>query len=308
MLGSFDQIVVVDWSASSRPAVGRDSIWVAVRDADGLDVTNPPTRHEAEAHLGGVLTRRRARRSFLGVDFSLGFPAGTAAALRSTGVPWRTTWGLLAELVVDEPSNRNNRFDVAAELNRRITGRPSPFWGVPPSSTSPMLGPTKPRERGPLPEWRAAERRLRQHGLRPFSVWQLLGAGAVGGQTLLGIPVLERLRSRASGRVRIWPFEAGGDPSGPGDDAIVVAEVWPTLFGDPPSASLDAGPEPGSGPGSGPRDRRQVTHVAERLWAIDDGGGLGRLLAGAPDVPAVRREEGWVLGAEARCQERSWLA
>jgi hypothetical protein len=25
-------------------------------------------------------------------------------------------------------------------------------------------------------------------------------------------------------------------------------------------------------------------------------------------VPAVRREEGWVLGAEARCQERSWLA
>ena len=44
--------------------------------------------------------------------------------------------------------------------------------------------------------FRAAEEVLRSQGRRPFSSWQLFGAGAVGSQSLLGIPMLDRLRRR----------------------------------------------------------------------------------------------------------------
>jgi hypothetical protein len=296
----FDLVVAVDWSASSRPVTGRDSIWIAARDRDGARIANPPTRHAAEGHLRTLLDAAPDASVLVAVDFSLGYPAGTATSLGLRGVPWRATWTLLAELVLDDVANRNNRFAVAAELNRRITDGPAPFWGVPPAAASATLGPTKPPGRSPLAEWRIAEQRLRAHGLRPFSCWQLLGAGAVGGQSLVGIPVLERLRSDAGRTVRIWPFEdhAPAPPGEQGDDGaaasgreqrsgaatVVVAEVWPTPFG-----VID---------GPGPRDRQQVTTVAEHLWGLDDRGRLASMLDAAPRQPAVRGEEGWALGAE----------
>ena len=273
---NFDRVVVADWSASSRPVRGRDSIWIAVAEcgSDAITTTNPSTRAEATAALFDVC--RRPGSTLLGVDFSLGYPAGTAALLGLDGVPWRATWKLLAELIDDADDNRNNRFVVAAELNRRMGDGPGPFWGCPASVRSPTLTSTKVAPT-PLGEWRRVEHRLRTTGYRPFSAWQLLGAGSVGSQTLLGIPRLVELISSSTdvGRsVAVWPFDVALVAGGGAD--LVIAEVWPSLHASGPPAALV-------------RDEAQVIETARRLV-----GGVELTLSEAPDVVA---EEGWILGA-----------
>lgn len=283
----FDRIVIVDWSANSTPKTGRDSIWIADLDAASGDVrtANVSTRVAAVDLL--VELAIRPGRCLVGVDFSLGFPAGTAGALGLAGTPWEATWRLLCSMIDDDHRNANNRFDVAAELNRRIAPGPGPFWGCPPAQAGDHLTTTK-VACDPLPQWRTIEAELRSRGRRPFSAWQLLGAGAVGSQSLLGVPAVARLVERvaASGRsTDVWPFTCGlAVPEG---DTVLV-EVWPTL--------ADLAGDPGDVWGARVRDERQVVAVARHLAAIDLADAF------APDVPIGRRadivgEEGWVLGA-----------
>jgi len=278
----FDRVVVVDWSASSRPVRGRDSIWIAVADtASGVvTATNPATRSSASGELDRVC--RGAGTTLLGVDFSLGYPAGTATRLGLTGTPWRATWNLLSDLIVDADDNTNNRFEVAAELNARLGPGPGPFWGCPPSRRSPALTSTKVGS-APLAEWRTVERSLRHAGHRPFSAWQLLGAGSVGSQSLVGIPRLARLDAawRAEGRhVEVWPFGSwtGGAPV----PDVVIGEVWPSVY---PLPELDGRV----------RDEVQVVETARRLASGVDFG-LGGVSSGET-MRNVRGEEGWLLGA-----------
>jgi precorrin-8X/cobalt-precorrin-8 methylmutase len=87
----FDRYLIVDWSASSRPRVGTDSIWVCLLDADGHTSTeNPPTRGKAEVFIGDALRRFVADGEgvLVGFDFPYGYPAGFATALRLAGPPW----------------------------------------------------------------------------------------------------------------------------------------------------------------------------------------------------------------------------
>jgi precorrin-8X/cobalt-precorrin-8 methylmutase len=283
----FDRVVVVDWSANSAPKLGRDSIWIAQLDLAGIgSITNLPTRQLAEAFLCRLFETDPTLTRLVGVDFSLGYPAGTATALGVDGPPWSAMWSLLAENIVDDDRNANNRFEVAAEFNRRLTGTASPFWGCPPSSAGSHLTTTKPPDAAPLAPFRATEELLRARGRRPFSSWQLFGAGAVGSQSLLGIPVLERLRTRFSERVDVWPFTTGLLPPALDEGAIVAAEVWPSMreLGDH---------------GEKVRDAAQVSATANWLADTDAAGGLGALFS--PPLPrAVERiavaEEGWVFG------------
>jgi precorrin-8X/cobalt-precorrin-8 methylmutase len=279
----FERYVTVDWSAASRPARGRDSIWIAVADPDGRVTTvNPPTRRAALDELDSVLDRRP---TIVAVDASLGYPAGTASALGLGGdaAPWHSTWRLIADLIEDGEDNGNNRFEVAAELNRRISGGATPFWGCPPSRRSPTLVSTKPPS-SPLPEWRAVEDELRAAGHRPFSCWQLLGAGSVGSQTLLAIPALDELGRRLAARrlpLEVWPFTTGLRAPAEG---VTVAEVWPRLVRSPVADRVP--------------DRGQVIAVVERLRTLDDEERLESRLC--PDVPRdlvdrVVDEEGWIL-------------
>lgn len=276
----FDRVVVVDWSASSAPTSGPDSIWIACRDRHGpaAPPVNLPTRAAAVEHLVDLLDV--PGRVLAGFDFAFGYPAGFAAAAGLTGEPWSATWAWLAEQLTDDDRNRNNRFAVAAVLNQRL-GR-AHFWGSPAAHEGTWL----PRRRptwGPehLPAHRSTERALLQEGLRPFTVWQLLGAGAVGSQTLTGIAALARLRThrRLAGRVRVWPFETGLQVP-VGDDAIVLAEVWPSAV-------------PFRHVAHDVKDAQQVVALADAL--ADASSAMF-----TPDVPAARlaavmTEEGWVL-------------
>ncbi len=224
----------------------------------------------------------------IGFDFPFGYPAGTAAGLGLTGSPWRSTWELLAELITDNDRNANNRFDVAAGLNRRLGPAAGPFWGCPASRLQPHLTATKPAFAGPLAEYRLCERALRAAGLRPFSVWQLSYAGGVGGQALVGIPLLASLLRAHPQRVEVWPFTTGltRRPAAANPAAVVLAEVWPSRFATshPPGVVKDAS---------------QVTQTVAVLAAADRGGELDAWFGpslGDDDRQRVEGEEGWILG------------
>lgn len=199
------------------PRRGRDSIWVRSLgiDRNGRHdlVANPRTRTEARAlvrqHLVAAVSR--GERVLVGFDVAYGYPAGFAAALGLEGTPWRATWDLLAALVGDGDDYANDRFTVAAELNRR-TGT-EVFWGHPHGRVVPDLSPRRDRVRhapapdGVVAEWRATEQRLRDRRLRSHQVWKLTGAGAVGSQALLNIPTLAALRDdpTLAAYSRVWP-------------------------------------------------------------------------------------------------------
>lgn len=286
-MSGFVRIVVVDWSANSTPKTGRDSVWIADLDVAGSEVrtANVSTRSAATDLLVELATR--PGRCLLGVDFSLGFPAGTAAALGLIGTPWEQMWRLLSSTIDDDARNANNRFTVASELNRRISPGPGPFWGCPPAQAGDHLTTTK-VPCHPLPQWRTVEAELRTRGQRPFSAWQLLGAGAVGSQSLLGVPAMDRFvrAVAATGRtIDVWPFTCG--LAVPTADTVLV-EVWPTLVG-LADVSTDVW-------GTRVIDERQVVAVARHLAATD------LATEFVPAVPSERRgdivgEEGWVLGA-----------
>lgn len=284
----FDRIVVVDWSAHSSPKRGKDSIWIAHFDNDDPNgrSANVATRRAAVDRIEDLVS---SGRTLLAVDFSLGYPRGTSAALGLDGSAWQSMWSLLDELVVDDSKNVNNRFDVAAELNRRSGALPGPFWGRPHTQQIDGLTSTK-VPCHPLPEWRHVEQSLRDGGLRPFSSWQLLGAGAVGSQSMLGIAALARLRRRLTElhgvNVDVWPFTTGMTTPTIASDACVIVEIWPSMV-----EVVDAGRV---------HDEAQVLTIGAHLRAGDTNGALASWFA--PELPDEQRhvvagEEGWVLGA-----------
>lgn len=298
MRGSgFDLHVVVDWSASSTPKVGADSIWTCVCRT-GLSPEAPrnhPTRAAARSYLVELLLAHPSDRVLVGFDMPYGFPAGFATAAGITGAPtWWRTWCHLAGSITDAPDNANNRFDVAAALNATVSDGPGPFWGT---TSERHVRPTLSRTKAPgFPHGALAERRhaelevIRRTGLRPFSVWQLAGAGSVGSQTLMGIPIVHELHTHPSLRDRsvVWPFECGftDDPAGGRPAAVVHAEIWPSALGRPDPALHPV------------KDAGQVIALAGRLAALDAAGDLVHRFAPTIDpaiVEVVLDEEGWIL-------------
>lgn len=283
----FDRYVIVDWSASSKPKRGRDSIWIASLQRDQPDpvVENIPTRGQAEVRVHEILhgAVRAGERALVGFDFSYGYPAGFAQALGLGGEPWSALWDFIASRIEDHPmTNANNRFEVANEINERLGPGAASFWGRPPARSLAHLTVTRDVAYGDggVAEWRAVESRLRAGGHRPHSVWKLLGAGSVGSQALLGIPVVRRLRrDPALAPVsRVWPFEAGRGRDA-GDPLIVHAEVWPSLEPVPDVPGLV-------------KDAAQVSTVARALRDRDHEGTIVELF----DAGADHVEEGWILG------------
>jgi precorrin-8X/cobalt-precorrin-8 methylmutase len=287
----FDAYVMVDWSAESRPKTGADSIWWTCleRGPNGLEErasANPPTRAEAESQLADLLSDLAARglTVLCGFDFNFGFPQGFAGRIGAKD--WRAVWRRLAAEIKDSDDNSNNRFAVAAELNHAVSGRAAPFWGRPAAAECATLAATRGDFAG-LPERRLAETRVTH--AKP--VWQLAYAGAVGSQTLTGIPRLERLRRHPwlAEVTRVWPFETGLQPLVKSSDwRIVLAEVYPGLL---PYKPVDGQI----------KDRVQVDMLARHFAQADAEGRLSAMFAGDPTLSPSERaivetEEGWILG------------
>ena len=162
----FESYVMVDWSAASKPATGADSIWIGALTPDSrlklaFKATNPPTRAKAIEELTELLGRclKRGDRVLVGVDFPLGFPAGTSEALKLKGEPGEAMRDFLLKEMKDKPDNSNNRFALAARMNRLISNGPFPFWGCSKKDELTTLSVKKTREHGPkdIAEFRIVE-------------------------------------------------------------------------------------------------------------------------------------------------------
>ncbi len=300
----FDTLIMVDWSAAAVPKTGADSIWIAWLDRDrlgrgrGITLENPATRLQARERLETLIGTRitRGRRVLAGFDFPFGYPAGTAAALGLMGAPgpapWERMWRHISERITDDADNRNNRFAVAADMNRAMTGTAFPFWGCPVKAQTPLLGMRRLRPHGPadLPERRRADRAT--PGAQP--VWKLFTTGSVGSQILMGLPVLDHLRRAlvAQGRVQVWPFETGLTlpPPPPSGGEAILAEIYPSLW-------LRKAPE------GAIKDALQVKAVVEDLAQRDRKASLAPLFEGpsrlsAPARRAICEEEAWIVGVD----------
>jgi precorrin-8X/cobalt-precorrin-8 methylmutase len=306
----FDAYVMVDWSAAAVPQTGADSVWFAAleREPAGesyrpLLVRNPPTRRAAMHDVADLLSDlvARGRTVLVGFDFAFGYPAGLAARLSPECPDWRGVWRTLASMLRDDDDNANNRFEVAATLNQRLSGRAFPFWGCPAKEQRAYLTTTRPSgfavsagdgaEEPAVDEYRRADRAA----TGPQSPFKLAYSGSVGSQSLLGIAHLEALRRHPwlNGQVRIWPFETGLRRlcrSDSEESRLIFAEIYPSM--------LEIQPAPGM-----VKDRAQVEQVVRHFAALDAAGRLGPLFAGPPGLTSGERariesEEAWILGIE----------
>lgn len=265
----FDTILVVDWSAAEGVRrAEKDAIWIGIaRNGAAEAPVHMPTRRAAEAWLADTMRTEIAagRRVMAGFDFPFGYPRGFARAVTGRD-DTLALWDWLAARIDDDEKGRNNRFDVASELNRLFPGT-GPFWGKPNEDDWPDI-PYRgtARDGHGMAEKRASDLAAKASS----SVWQLFFNPTVGSQALMGLPMLSRLR-RIEG-VATWPFE-------PWQDApAVLTEIWPGLIERAVKAA-----------GDGIRDAHQV-----RLLSL----ALSRLpadeLRAMMDIEAP--EEGWILG------------
>jgi len=285
---------MVDWSASSKPNKGKNSIWIAIGRAGGhLFVSNVSTRDKAvrriEQLVKGCL--RYTGRVLVGFDFAFGFPDGFSEKAWP-GIPgkgWEKSWkGLMAEVKDDNQVKDNgfDRFAIAAKMNERVAGgggKSGPFWGCPVKSN--WISPRKPNPFPPnLERLRVTESKM--PGVQ--ETWKLFAPGSVGSQTLVGIPRVADLRfNRFRENSEVWPFETGFTT---GNKKVVFAEIWPGTVGDAVRTA----------PINQIRDAVQVQAMVEWCVRKDDEGKLANEFewrsSGEPPKKSVLDEEGWILG------------
>ena len=267
------QYLAIDFSARSTPALGPDSLWLAHGSVTGqIRTYNVATRHQ----LSDLVQRlcSRASSTLIVLDVALGWPSGAATLWGE--VSWRDVQRRIARDIRDDERNRNNRFAVASQLNE--TAGQSLFWGCPPAQRTPFLSSTTAPLAAIGPREIASERLIERHVGRGIkSPFQLLGAGAVGSQSLMAQAWIERWREHLD--LSVWPFE---EPR-----PVTVAESFFSL--------LPWAKERGSC-----RDEQQVRAALRWLRANDEDSRLTSpsLFDALSDEEreAVRTQEGWLLG------------
>jgi molybdopterin molybdotransferase len=130
--------------------------------------------------------------------------------------------------------------------------------------------------------WEAERRTVETRAKGAFACWQLSGAGSVGSQMILGMPVLARLARRFP--TACWPWDRRPAP-------LTLVEIWPSLI----AAEVRAATRPGD-----IRDAVQVRVLARTIAAMPPAV-LERFL----DVTATA--EGWIFGVD-RANELADLA
>lgn len=299
----FDTYIAVDWSSkntSSPLKPSPDAIWIGEKEANGAGKEiYCRTRHDAETYLREKLLHsvESGRRVLIGFDFAYGYPAGFAKALGADSQlpPWQYIWNELLTMVRDSETNENNRFEVVNALNERCGGNTQgPFWGCHPNKTTDYFLSTSPQY--PYKTSNNIELAMLRHidkqqkGVQ--SVWKMYGNGSVGGQSIVGIPVVGRLRydPKLASISRIWPFETGFKlPSPMPRPFILHVEIWPGV--------IDFSSE-----GEGLiRDQAQVRAMVNWFERLDATEKLAQYFSppatlSQAALEVCMAEEGWILG------------
>jgi hypothetical protein len=273
--GEFDTFLFADYSGAAAEAAQRRAIalWRKDRGGRARKVEGPFTRALLRERLLALLAEatRDDRRVLFGVDHQWSWPLDLWRAAGLAGRPWRQA---LRSLVEGEgtrpPLGPAQRF--AAAFN---TWAGAPVFHCRVRGLAARYGvPGEDRWAGEAV--RRAERAM--PGAKPAT--RLGGAGAVAGQTLVGLVELHRLLAdaeRAGMPVVAWPMDALADDG----TSHVGAEIYPTFC------------RPRHVPQSDDADARAVCEWASRA-------DLASLLDLRRAPAAVRRAalvEGWILGA-----------
>lgn len=230
------------------------------------------SRRIAERQIARIIADERAagRRLLCGFDFPFAYPEGFARRVTGSDDPL-ALWDWLEARITDTDDGRNNRFDVAEQINALWQG-PGPFWG----KTDRAKWPGIPyRKEGIAFDQVAEKRRCEQVARAASSCFQLNYPPTVGGQVLMGLPMLARLRRNGAAA---WPFELWQDAP------VVLAEIWPGLIEPAVKAAMGT---------DDIRDAVQTRLLAQAVAAMPDTA-LSDMMQGLPDSAAV---EGWILGA-----------
>jgi hypothetical protein len=163
-------------------------IWLAEVDANDNEVIRLESGRDRSAIAAElVASRERNPDLVVGLDFAFSLPA----------------WFLESNRLSDGPSLWSL---VRSEGERWLAECRDPFWGRPG------------RPRPDIPEhFRRTDSDVPSiGGIRPKSVFQINGAGAVGTGSIRGMPLLDQLRS---GGFSVWPFDSPTLP--------LVIEIYP---------------------------------------------------------------------------------
>ncbi len=280
---------MVDWSANNRPIMGENSIWLAwLERGQQVKFFNPDTRTKTLKKITELLNNKG--RTIVGFDFPFGYPYDSYDGFGCKN--WKDLWKLINTNIKDDINNYencNNRFKVASDFNKCFPDNKGPFWGHPTGEKHagqyPYLENNPPQvyDDNFLSEFRIIERTLgNQHNINPKSVWQLFCGVTVGGQTLMGIPTLQKLKECKKLDCVIWPFENIDDKT-----KHVIAEIYPSIWDVQGDHDIN--------------DANQVYTVAKNIAYLDETNTLKNLLQ-APHIHSKKddiiKKEGWILGVD----------
>ncbi len=184
------RVIAIDWSGARKDAEKR--IWLAEAVEGSLvRLENGRSRDQIAEHL--VAEAERDPRFVAGFDFAFSLPA----------------W-FLEERELQSAQELWALADYEAE--RWLARCEPPFWGRP-GKGRPVLG----AERS---HFRVTDTSVpATGGIRPKSVFQIGGAGAVGTGSLRGLPILHRLTTAG---FSVWPFDPPGWPR--------IVEIYPRVL------------------------------------------------------------------------------
>ena len=185
-------VAAVDWSGDATPAGQREHIWIALVEQGALvDLVNGLTRAEIVRYLANLAAEDPDL--VVGLDFAFGLPAWFARDHGCLSVA--ELWAL-----------------VASEGEQWLRTCQTPFWGRP--------GTTRPELPAHLRRTDLACEPVA--GIRPKSVFQIGGAGAVGTGSLRGMPYLRELQEDG---FAVWPFDHSRRPT--------IVEIYPRILTGP---------------------------------------------------------------------------
>ena len=179
--------LAIDWSGAATGA--KRKIWLA-EAAEGQIIRLESGRGREDIAQFLIDESSPTPELVVGLDFAFSLPG----------------WFLESRGLADGPA----LWDLVADKGEGwLAGCESPFWGRPG------------RGRPSLPDHlRRTDRDAPAiGGIRPKSVFQIGGAGAVGTGSLRGMPILKRLRDAG---FAVWPFDAPRWPC--------VVEIYPRLL------------------------------------------------------------------------------
>jgi hypothetical protein len=190
--------IAVDWSGATYGA--RSHIWLAEATDTG-QLRRLECGRDRDELCACLLSLSPGDDVVIGLDFAFSFPGWFIQHLGLTTAVdlWR---------------------HVAAVGEGWLAACEPPFWGRPGRPRPPETQPALRRTDGAVP---------RTSGVRPKSIFQIGGAGAVGTGSIRGMPLLHALHTSGA---RVWPFATSGSPT--------VLEIYPRLMTGPVNKSSAA--------------------------------------------------------------------